>query len=100
MSMGSARVLDELQKIMSELEQLVKATLSGAGEQADEAARGLRDGINRARDRLAAFERAFGREFKHGVRTADRYAHDNTWVAIGIAAGAAFLLGVLVARRD
>jgi len=98
--MVSERALDDLQKIMSELEELVKVTLSGAGEQADEAARRLSDGINRACDQLAAFEQSCGREFKHGVRTADRYVHDTIWVAIGIAAGAGFLLGMLVARRD
>lgn len=100
MSMGSEPVLDDLQKIMSELEHFVKTTLSGGGEQVDEAARRLWDDINRLRDRLAAFERKFGREFKRGVRTAERYVEDNRWVVIGVAAGASFLLGMLVARRD
>jgi ElaB/YqjD/DUF883 family membrane-anchored ribosome-binding protein len=100
MSGGSERVFEDLQKIMNEVEDLVKATLGTAGERAGGAAERLQAGIGQVRDRLAAFEQGLGREFKQGARLADRYVHDNAWLAVGVAAAAAFLLGVFAARRD
>jgi ElaB/YqjD/DUF883 family membrane-anchored ribosome-binding protein len=81
MSGESERILDDLQKVLVEIEAVVKATLGNAGERASDGAEKLHSGLNRA-------------------RAADSYVHKNAWVAIGVAAAAAFLLGVFAARRD
>jgi ElaB/YqjD/DUF883 family membrane-anchored ribosome-binding protein len=93
-------VFDELRKIISQVEDLIQTTLGGAGEQAGEVADRLHEGIGQARERLADFEQGLGRDLKQGAQAADRYVRDNAWVAIGAAAAAAFLIGVLVSRRD
>jgi ElaB/YqjD/DUF883 family membrane-anchored ribosome-binding protein len=71
MSYDTGQLKDDLQRIVSEFEKLVKNAVGAIG----------------------------GREFKHGARVADRYVRDNTWAAVAVAAAAAFLVGVLVSRR-
>jgi ElaB/YqjD/DUF883 family membrane-anchored ribosome-binding protein len=100
MSGNSERILDDLQKVLVEIEAVVKATLGGAGERASDGAEKLHSGLNRAREGLAAFEHGLGRDFRKRAREADSYVHDNAWVAVGVAAAAAFLLGVFAARRE
>jgi ElaB/YqjD/DUF883 family membrane-anchored ribosome-binding protein len=36
---------------------------------------------------------------RHGTRAVDDYVHDHPWHALGIAAGAAFLVGYVFGRR-
>jgi|GEM_PF-3512663 len=71
MSLDTGQLKDGLRQIASEFETLVKSTLAAIG----------------------------GREFRQGARVADRYVRDNTWVAVAVAAAAAFLVGVLMTRR-
>jgi ElaB/YqjD/DUF883 family membrane-anchored ribosome-binding protein len=53
-----------------------------------------------ARERLEAVEDRVMTDVKRSARGADRLVRDNPWPAIGIAAAAAFLLGVLLSRRN
>src|ERR1700690_755792 len=94
------RVLDDLQQLIAQFEELVKGSLSGAGEQVGDTSERLQAGIRRAREGLASFEKELGREMGEGARAADRYVRDHAWAAIGITAAAAFLFGLLAARRD
>jgi ElaB/YqjD/DUF883 family membrane-anchored ribosome-binding protein len=100
MNSPNIRVVDELQKMLADFEVLAKAAMAAAGDQAGGAAEELSSSLNAARARLAEFEMNVGHQFKHGARKADGYVHDRPWMAVGIAAAAAFLLGVAVARRD
>lgn len=104
MSGQAERVLDDLQQLIAQFEELVKGSLSGAGEQVGDTSERLQAGIRRARERLAGFEqelgREFGRELGDGARAADRYVRDHVWTAIGVTAALAFLAGLLAARRD
>jgi ElaB/YqjD/DUF883 family membrane-anchored ribosome-binding protein len=100
MSGHAEHVLDDLQQLVAQFEELVKGSLSGAGEHVGDTSERLQAGIRRARDRLASFEKELGREFGDGARAADRYVRDHAWTAIGIAAAAAFLVGLMAARRD
>ncbi|MBP7641556.1 MAG: DUF883 domain-containing protein, partial [Thauera sp.] len=36
---------------------------------------------------------------KKAVRVTDDYVHENPWQSVGVAAGVAFLLGLLASRR-
>jgi ElaB/YqjD/DUF883 family membrane-anchored ribosome-binding protein len=97
---SSERILDDLQKVLVEIEEVVRTTLGNAGEQAGDANEHLHSGLNRAREKLAAFEHSLGHDFRKRARAADGYVRDNAWTALGVAAAAAFLLGVFAARRD
>jgi ElaB/YqjD/DUF883 family membrane-anchored ribosome-binding protein len=93
-------VVDELHKLIAEFEGMAKSALAAAGQQAGGVAEELSAGLKTARERLTEFEQDVGHELKHGAHAADRHVRERPWMAIGIAAAAAFLIGVAVARRD
>jgi len=94
------RVLDELQQLVKQFEELAKGSLGAAGEQLGDTSERLQAGVRRARERLASLERELGRQFNDSARATDRHVHDHVWTAIGVAAAAAFRIGLLAARRD
>lgn len=100
MASGTQGICDDLQELVVELEQLMKATATAAGDRAGEAVEDLQERLARARARVNELGKTFERDVKRGARTADRYARDNTWASIGAVAVAAFLVGVLLRRRD
>jgi ElaB/YqjD/DUF883 family membrane-anchored ribosome-binding protein len=100
MASSTERVLEDLQRVVGELEGLVKGAAESAGECAGDAAEGLKEGIEDARERLSDIEDAARKNLKRGLRVADRYVRDNTWESLGTAAAIAFLAGFLVGRRD
>ena len=100
MSRNTERTLNELNKLVGDLEALLKGAAGAAAQQAGEAGEKLSAGLADARERLEAVEDNLVRNVKRNARRADRYVHDNPWPAIGVAAAAAFLLGVLLSRRN
>jgi ElaB/YqjD/DUF883 family membrane-anchored ribosome-binding protein len=100
MSNHAERLLDDLQQLVAQFEELAKSSLGGAEAHVGESAERLQAGIRRARERLERFEKEFGRGLKDGAHAAEHYVREQPWKAIGIAAAAAFLLGLLAARRD
>ena len=100
MKTQTGQVVGELQKLLAEFEALAKSALEAAGDKAGNAAEELGTGLNAARERLADLEEDLGQQVKHGVSTTDRYVRDRPWMAVGIAAAVAFVLGVAVSRKD
>jgi len=99
MSGHAERMLEELQQLVAQFEELAKGSLGGAGEQLGDTSERLQAGIRRARERLASFEKELARELGDSARATDRYVHDHVWTAIGVAAAAAFVFGLMAARR-
>jgi ElaB/YqjD/DUF883 family membrane-anchored ribosome-binding protein len=97
MESGTERTLDDLHKLIGDVEALFKGA---AGSCAGEAGERLSAGLMHARERIAAVEDNLRGGVKRGARVADRYVHANPWQSIGIAAAAAFILGALVSRRE
>jgi ElaB/YqjD/DUF883 family membrane-anchored ribosome-binding protein len=100
MSSNTERTINDLNKLIGDLESLFKGAAGAAAEQAGEASEKLSEGLAHARERLEAVEDKLMGGVKQGARRADRYVRDNPWPAIGVAAAAAFLLGVLISRRN
>jgi ElaB/YqjD/DUF883 family membrane-anchored ribosome-binding protein len=100
MSSNTERTLNDLNRLIGDLESLLKGAAGAAAEHAGEAGEKLSAGLAEARERLEAVEDKVRDGVQQGARRADRYVRDNPWPAIGIAAGAAFLLGVLLSRRN
>jgi ElaB/YqjD/DUF883 family membrane-anchored ribosome-binding protein len=99
MKSKTEQTLNDLHKLIGDLESLFRNATGAAAEQAGEAGEKLSAGLAEARERLAAVEDTLMAGVKHGARRADRYVRDNPWPAIGMVAAGAFLLGVLLTRR-
>ena len=93
------RLLDDLRQVVEDTEALLRATAGQAGERAQEARNRAEESLRQARTRLEGLEQEVVTRARDAAHEADRYVRDNPWQSIGIAAGVAFVLGLLVSRR-
>ena len=89
-------LMDDVRQALAEVEQMLKAGADQAGEQLADR---VDDTLHDAHERLSSLQDELSSRARRSVRDADRYVHDNPWQAIGIAAGLAFVVGLLVSRR-
>lgn len=95
----SARLMDDLKRLVSDAESLLAQSTDQALEGADEGTQDLR---RRLQSRLREAQHKLSDLQDQAVeagKAADRYVHDNPWTSIGVAAAVGLLVGVLVSRR-
>lgn len=89
----------DMKAVISDAEELLKATAGVAGEKVGEARARAEETLRTLKGRLAELDDIAVARAKQAARAADDYVHEHPWGAIGIAAVAGLLVGVLVARR-
>jgi ElaB/YqjD/DUF883 family membrane-anchored ribosome-binding protein len=100
MSNGTEKVLDDLQRVLGELEHVVKGAMSSASGQADEVTDKIRGALDKAQGRIEGAEQALGKNLRRGIRATDEYVKDNAWMSMGIMAAVAFVIGFSLGRRQ
>jgi ElaB/YqjD/DUF883 family membrane-anchored ribosome-binding protein len=100
MSHDMQQLLSDLNELLGQFESALQAGAAAPREQAGEAAEQLREGLKQARARAGDLRQGLQDELERGVQATEELVRGQPWVAIGIAAAVAFVLGVLVARRD
>jgi ElaB/YqjD/DUF883 family membrane-anchored ribosome-binding protein len=93
------KLMSDLRAVLEDAEALLTATAGQAGEKIQQARERARETVRVARDRLSASQEEVTRRAREAAKDADKYVHENPWQAVGIAAGVAFIIGVLVSRR-
>ncbi len=93
------KLVDDLKLLISDAEELLKLTADQQGGKLDDLRARINGRVALAKDRLADAEAAIVDTGKKAVRATDDYVHENPWQSVGVAAGVAFLLGLLVSRR-
>ncbi|HEV7632855.1 MAG TPA: DUF883 family protein [Steroidobacteraceae bacterium] len=91
--------MDDLRQVIVDVEELLKATAGQAGERVSEARQRAEQTLRATRLRLGELEGEAMERAREAAGEADRYVRENPWQSIGIAAGVAFLVGVLISRR-
>jgi len=101
-----ARVMDSKEKlvadfriVLSDAEELLKATASQSGEKLSGLRAKLEDNVRSAKTRLASAEEAVIGKTKVAVEATDSYVHEHPWQTIGVAAAAGAVIGLLINRR-
>ncbi len=89
---------DELQTLIGDTEQLLRHTQDVATEQTDELRNRLGENLARARSLLDEHEASARNHYEETLYQAERYIHTRPWRALGVAAGAGFLLGMIIRR--
>lgn len=92
------KLMQDLQIVVSDAEELLKATASQAGEKVSAARERIQDSLTAAKARLAEAEEAMLEKTRQAARVTDEYVHDNPWRAVGIAAGVGLVVGMLISR--
>lgn len=93
------KLAQDLKIVISDAEDLLRATASQAGEKVTAAREKIQDSLRRAKLKLAEVEDVIIDQSKQAARATDEYVHDHPWHAVGIAAGIGFVVGLLIGRR-
>jgi ElaB/YqjD/DUF883 family membrane-anchored ribosome-binding protein len=89
------RLADDLQALVSDAEELLRATAGVAGDKASEARDRAEESLRAVRSRL----RSVQRDMTGRARVVGEYVEDNPWTAIAVAGGVALIIGLLMARK-
>ena len=93
------KLVQDFRVVAADVEELLKATASQAGEKAAAIREKVNESLRRAKVNLAEAEEILIDKGKQAARVTDEYVHDNPWKAVGIAAGIGFMIGLLIGRR-
>jgi ElaB/YqjD/DUF883 family membrane-anchored ribosome-binding protein len=85
------KLADDLQTLVSDAEELLRATAGAAGEKASEARDRAEESLRAVRSRLKSVER--------DLTVVGDYVEDNPWKAIAVAGGIALVVGLLMGRK-
>lgn len=93
------RLVQDMRTVISDAEDLLRATANQAGEKIAVARERIQDSLHQAKVKLAEAEAMVTERARQAARYTDDYVHENPWRAIGVAAGIGLLLGLLISRR-
>lgn len=93
------KLVQDLKIVISDAEELLRATANQAGEKVSVAREKVQDSLHRAKVKLADAEEIMIDKGKLAARATDEYVHDHPWHAVGIAAGVGLIIGLLIGRR-
>jgi ElaB/YqjD/DUF883 family membrane-anchored ribosome-binding protein len=93
------KLVSDLKVVIGDAEELLKATAGQVGADATALREKIRLRLQSAKQNLADMQHAAGERAKAAGKATDGYVHDNPWQAIGFAAGAGLLIGLLIGRR-
>jgi len=93
------KLVQDLQLVVADAEDLLKATASQAGEKVSAVRARAEESIRSAKASLAEAGEDIAARTRAAAQVTDKYVHENPWVAIGAGAGFGFLIGYLIGRR-
>jgi ElaB/YqjD/DUF883 family membrane-anchored ribosome-binding protein len=93
------RLMKDLRNVLEDAEALLNATAGQAGERIQNARARAEETVRVARESLSHTTEELTERAREAATETDRYVRDNPWQAVGIAAGVAFVIGLLLSRR-
>jgi ElaB/YqjD/DUF883 family membrane-anchored ribosome-binding protein len=93
------KLVADLKVVVADAEELLRATASQAGEKVSAARERIQASLATAKVKLTDAEHALLEKSKQAAKATDEYVRDNPWQAVGVAAVAGLVLGVLISRR-
>ena len=93
------QILSDLRAVVADSEELLRATAGAADERAAAARARVEESLRVAKGKIEELDSQMLDRLNQAVKAADEYVHEHPWGAVGIAAAAGLLVGVLIARR-
>lgn len=92
------KLVSDLKVLVTDAEELLKATANQAGEKIVTARSHIEQSLEEGKKTLAEAEDVLIDKTKEAAKAADIYVRENPWNAVGIAAGIGLVLGLLIRR--
>ena len=90
------KLVQDFNEVVADAEQLLKAVASAGGDKAQALRADVEVSLQAARERLAVLQREAIARTKAVAQSTDAYVRENPWRAVGIAAGVATAVGLLL----
>jgi len=90
------KLVSDLRNLVTDAEELLRATASQAGEKISEARKKIEQSLVEGKKALADAEKTLLAKSKEGAEMADDYVRENPWTAVGVAAVVGLVLGLLI----
>ena len=92
MNAPAEKLTRDVKVLVTDLQELLKATTSQSGEQIAAARARLESALGHAKDTVTL-------QARDTAEATDRYVHQNAWTATAISATVGLLIGLLIGRR-
>lgn len=92
-------IASDLKQMVGDAEKLLKKAGQAGSREYDSALRKAAEQLRRAKDEFLRLEGEAVLQAKYVGRMADQQVHQHPYVAMGLAASAGVLLGMLISRR-
>jgi ElaB/YqjD/DUF883 family membrane-anchored ribosome-binding protein len=99
MDAPTQKLKQDLQTLVTDAEELLKATASQTGERVEKIRVRAEESLRVARARIADTGALIGQNARNAAYSVDDQAHKHPWATAGIAAGVGLLIGLLIGRR-
>ena len=93
------RLLEDFKTIVTDAEELLKATAGQSGEKIDSVRARAEENLRRARVKLGEMEGDVVDRTRAAAKATDQLVHENPWQSIALATAVGFLVGVMTGRR-
>ena len=94
-----SKMVDEFSAVLTEAEDMLKRAANETGDKAKDLRSQVEAKLLGAKLRLQELQGQAVDRAKETARATDDYVHDNPWQAVGIAAVAGFVVGLMMNRR-
>ena len=92
-------LLKEVRSVLADVEALTKDNVERGVEETRALREKLQDQLDRAQNKLHDFEHTASEQIRHRVKQADELVQEKPYYAMGFAALAGLVVGVLLNRR-
>ncbi len=96
---NSEKLIRDLRTLVTDAEELLKATASQAGEKIAVARQKIEQSLVEGKKALADAETTLVKKSKECAEIADDYVRENPWNAVGIAASVGLVIGLLIRNK-
>src|SRR5579859_642487 len=93
------KLASDLRNVIADAEELLRATANQAGDKVAAARARVQDSLDSAKLKLSILGEEAADQARAAVHATDDFVHDNPWQAVGIAAFAGLVLGMLISRK-
>lgn len=93
------KLMNDLKVVIADAQELLKMTANEVGDKAVALRSRMQTRLDQAKAELARLQEVTVVKAKEVGQATDTYVRENPWQAVGVAAGAGFLIGLLVSRR-
>lgn len=96
---ASHQLVDDFKALIADAESLIKVSAEHGGEAMHSVRAKAQETLSAAKESLSEVQEQMAEKAKVVSQEADVFVHEKPWQAVGIAAGAGLLIGLLISRR-